>query len=249
MGIGLCGLLPRKSPFSSDGISCFSIYSNVSPALLPTSGRLLTAGSAHGISSSSQSTIGTAAMTKGMPAEAICSTSPSSAACCKALTTCTKSVSAPLGFKQHARASRNGLYMLVYRHGNPLYKGCKGTIFFCSVEEKNFRHLKSMSYSTAEFKLLVSDKNKNFPLKYFYGESVNAIESQIWVCLIANLLLTVVNRKVKRRWAFSNLVTAVRQMLMYYVDIFSFLENPERTWERINAERCETDTGQLVLQF
>lgn len=90
---------------------------------------------------------------------------------------------------------------------------------------------------------------QNFPLKYFYGESVNAIESQIWVCLIANLLLTVVNRKVKRRWAFSNLVTAVRQMLMYYVDIFSFLENPERTWERINAERCMADTGQLELEF
>lgn len=80
-----------------------------------------------------------------------------------------------------------------------------------------------------QIELLFKQLKQNFPLKYFYGESVNAIESQIWVCLIANLLLTVVNRKVKRRWAFSNLVTAVRQMLMYYVDIFSFLENPERT--------------------
>ena len=85
---------------------------------------------------------------------------------------------------------------------------------------------------------------QNFPLKYFYGESVNAIESQIWGCLIANLLLTVVNRKVKRRWAFSNLVTAVRQMLMYYVDIFCFLENPERTWEKstLNDARPAQDS-------
>lgn len=80
-----------------------------------------------------------------------------------------------------------------------------------------------------QIELLFKQLKQNFPLKYFYGESVNAIESQIWVCLIANLLLTVVNRMVKWRWAFSNLVTAVRQMLMYYVDIFSFLENPERT--------------------
>ena len=60
-------------------------------------------------------------------------------------------------------------------------------------------------------------------MKNNYGESVIAIESQIWVCLIANLLLTEASRKVKRRWAFSNLVTGVRQMLMYYIDIFSFL--------------------------
>lgn len=100
-----------------------------------------------------------------------------------------------------------------------------------------------------QIELLFKQLKQNFPLKYFYGESANAIESQIWVCLIANLLLTVVNRMVKWRWAFSNLVTAVRQMLMYYVDIFSFLENPERTWERINAERCMADTGQLELEF
>ena len=30
---------------------------------------------------------------------------------------------------------------------------------------------------------------QNFPLRYFYGESANAIKIQIWVTLIANLLL------------------------------------------------------------
>lgn len=100
-----------------------------------------------------------------------------------------------------------------------------------------------------QIELLSNQLKQNFPLKYFYGESVNAIESQIWVSLIANLLLTVVRKKVRRRWAFSNLVTAVSQMLMYYVDIFAFLENPERTWERINARRCDNPTGQLVLAF
>ena len=65
-----------------------------------------------------------------------------------------------------------------------------------------------------QIELLFKQLKQNFPLKYFYGESVNAIESQIWVSLIANLLLTVVRKKVRRKWAFSNLVTAVRQMLM-----------------------------------
>ena len=31
---------------------------------------------------------------------------------------------------------------------------------------------------------------QNFPLRYFYGESANAIKFQIWVTLIANLLLS-----------------------------------------------------------
>lgn len=97
---------------------------------------------------------------------------------------------------------------------------------------------------------LFKQLKQNFPLKYFYGESVNAIESQIWVTLIANLLLTVVQRKVKRKWAFSNLVTAVRQMLMYYVDLFAFLEAPEQTWEAINARRCHPPAGgQLAIAF
>ena len=35
---------------------------------------------------------------------------------------------------------------------------------------------------------------QNFPLRYFYGESANAIKIQIWVTLIANLLLSVLQR-------------------------------------------------------
>ena len=68
--------------------------------------------------------------------------------------------------------------------------------------------------------------------------------------LIANLLLTVVQKNVHRKWAFSSLVTAVRQMLMYYVDLFLFLEAPEQAWEAINARRCRPPTdGQLSMRF
>lgn len=82
-----------------------------------------------------------------------------------------------------------------------------------------------------QIELLFKQLKQNFPLKYFYGESVNAIESQIWVTMIANLLLTVVHKQLKRKWAFSNMVTMIRQMLMYYIDLYAFLENPEKTWK------------------
>ncbi len=62
---------------------------------------------------------------------------------------------------------------------------------------------------------------------------VNAIESQIGV---TNLLLTVIHKRIKRKWAFSNMVTMIRQMLMYYVDLYAFLEDPEGVWKRIIQE-------------
>ncbi|MFI3293882.1 MAG: hypothetical protein SNI70_10245 [Rikenellaceae bacterium] len=66
---------------------------------------------------------------------------------------------------------------------------------------------------------------------------MNAIESQIWVTLIANLLLTIIKSQVKRRWSFSNMATMIRQMLMYYIDLYKYLENPEKAWLSINAQR------------
>ena len=39
---------------------------------------------------------------------------------------------------------------------------------------------------------------QNFPLRYFYGENANAIKIQIWVTLIANLLLSVLQSTLKR---------------------------------------------------
>lgn len=40
-----------------------------------------------------------------------------------------------------------------------------------------------------EIELLFKQMKQNFPLKYFYGESANTIKIQIWVILIAILLL------------------------------------------------------------
>ena len=76
-----------------------------------------------------------------------------------------------------------------------------------------------------EIELLFKQLKQNFPLRYFYGESANAIKIQIWVTLIANLLLMVIQRRIKRSWSFSNLATMFRIMLMYYVNCYTFLEH------------------------
>jgi hypothetical protein len=80
---------------------------------------------------------------------------------------------------------------------------------------------------------LFKQLKQNFPLRYFFGESINAIKTQIWVTLIANLLLSVIKKRIKREWSFSNLITMIRQTLMYYINIYSFCENPEKAWLQI----------------
>ena len=56
-----------------------------------------------------------------------------------------------------------------------------------------------------EIELLFKQLKQNFPLRYFYGESANAIKIQVWVTLIANMLLMVLQRRIRRTWSFSGL--------------------------------------------
>lgn len=84
-----------------------------------------------------------------------------------------------------------------------------------------------------EIELLFKQIKQNFPLKYFYGESANAIKIQIWVTLIANLLLMIMQKRLERPWNFSGLATMVRITLMYYVDFYSLFNNPEKDWENM----------------
>lgn len=77
---------------------------------------------------------------------------------------------------------------------------------------------------------------QNFPLKYFLGDNQNAIEIQIWCGLIIQLLMLVIQRKTKRRWAYSNMVSMVRFHLMTYIDLFKFLENPNEQWKELTTK-------------
>ena len=94
--------------------------------------------------------------------------------------------------------------------------------------------------------LVFKQIKQNFPLRYFYGESENAIKIQIWVTLIANLLLMVIQKRIKRSWSFSGLATMMRIMLMYYVNCYTFLEDPERDWS-LMMEAKEASPPELSL--
>ena len=83
---------------------------------------------------------------------------------------------------------------------------------------------------------LFKQLKQNFPLRYFYGESANAIKIQVWCTLIANLLLMVIKCSVKKSWSFSGLATMIRILMMYYVNYKSILEYPEKDWDLMIEE-------------
>ena len=100
-----------------------------------------------------------------------------------------------------------------------------------------FSHLKKLCKASHNF---FKQIKQNFPLRYFYGESANAIKIQVWVTLIANMLITLLQKGVSRSWSFSGLATIVRIMLMYYIDVQGFLEHPEKDWEEALTAMMES---------
>jgi hypothetical protein len=88
-----------------------------------------------------------------------------------------------------------------------------------------------------QIETLFKQLKQNFPLKYFLGDNENAIKIQIWVSMIANLIVTLLKNRLKRKWAFSNLVTLIRLHLMNYINIYRFLEDPEKSWNEVIKKR------------
>lgn len=69
---------------------------------------------------------------------------------------------------------------------------------------------------------------QNNPVKYFLGDNENAIKIQLWVSFIKELLVKVVRDRTKRRWSHANLSCMMRHHLMNYINLFAFLNDPDR---------------------
>ncbi len=72
---------------------------------------------------------------------------------------------------------------------------------------------------------------QNFNLYNFLGDNENAIRIQLWCTLIADLLIKIVKDKTakKRNWSMANLTGLIRLHLSTYINLRSFLENPEKS--------------------
>jgi len=79
--------------------------------------------------------------------------------------------------------------------------------------------------------LLFKKMKQNFQLSYFYGENENAIRTQVWCTLIAQLLLTVLQKKASVKKAFSTIATLIRIHLVSLLDVIELIQNTKRSWK------------------
>lgn len=80
--------------------------------------------------------------------------------------------------------------------------------------------------------LLFKQIKQNFPLRYFWGASPNAIKMQVYCVLIAQLLMLVLRKKAQSKKSFANIITVVRLHLMSYVDLFEFIRDTYKAWRK-----------------
>ena len=70
---------------------------------------------------------------------------------------------------------------------------------------------------------------QNLKIKTFVGTSANAVRTQIWIALIAMLLLRFLQRSSTFGWSLSNLVALLRMNLFTHRDLMAWLKQPYAT--------------------
>jgi hypothetical protein len=88
--------------------------------------------------------------------------------------------------------------------------------------------------------LLFKQIKQNFPIRYFWGNSENAIKIQVYCVLIAQLLMVVIRKKAETKKSFANMITVIRLHLMSYVALFEFIKDTYAAWRKINGPPLAT---------
>lgn len=82
--------------------------------------------------------------------------------------------------------------------------------------------------------LLFKQIKQNFPLRYFWGASPNAIKTQVYCVLIAQLLMVVIRKKAVTKKSFANMITVIRLHLTSYINLLDFIKNTYKAWRKAN---------------
>jgi Transposase DDE domain/Domain of unknown function (DUF4372) len=107
-------------------------------------------------------------------------------------------------------------------------------VFICNNFELPASKIALIYKTRWMIELLFKQIKQNFPLKYFWGNSVNAIKMQVYAVLIAQLLMVVIRKKAETKKSFSNMITVIRLHLMSYVELFEFIKDTYKAWRKTN---------------
>jgi hypothetical protein len=130
----------------------------------------------------------------------------------------------------------------------------------CYQDEQNrqYEFITNSMDSTAEevaflykkrwgIELLFKKMKQNFQLHFFYGENENAIRTQVWCTLIAQLLMTVIQKMAQTKKAFSVVASLVRIHLISLLDVFELLRSTKR--EYIKKRGSPNSNTQIQIAF
>lgn len=153
----------------------------------------------------------------------------------------------PLAEESKTRGVLNDQWVILGRpsnkHQTPLIKARLIT-YYDPVGDRIFEFITNDPHSLPEeiadyykkrwqIELLFKRIKQRYPLRYFLGDTPNAIKIQIWCALICDLLVQVVKKNIeeksKAKWSYANLSAMIKHHLMTYIDLFEFLKNPEKS--------------------
>lgn len=132
-----------------------------------------------------------------------------------------------IGYKGDEDATRLKLRRITF-------KADDGKIYFFMTNNFSLPadHIALIYKNRWMIELLFKQIKQNFPLRYFWGESENAIKIQVYSVLIAQLLMIVIRKKAKTKKSFANMITVIRLHLMSYVNLFEFIKDTYTAWKK-----------------
>jgi len=131
-----------------------------------------------------------------------------------------------IGNKQTKITNKLRLRKVCYQDERNRYYEFLTNNFEITAEEVAFLYKKRWG-----IEILFKKMKQNFQLHYFYGENENAIYTQVWCTLIAQLLLTVTQKIAQAKKAFSLVASLVRIHLISMLDVNELLRSTKRRFK------------------
>lgn len=96
-----------------------------------------------------------------------------------------------------------------------------------------------------EIEVIFKQLKQNFELRHFYSDSPEGIKTQIWIALIANLIFSIIHRKIKQCEQFTTLVAMARSNMVSYVCLLTILSVRKISIEDRDIEKIQLSIFQI----
>lgn len=128
-------------------------------------------------------------------------------------------------------------------------KGRRYDFLSNSFEELTADEIAACYKKRWDIELLFKKLKQNFQLHYFYGENETAIKTQIWCTLIAQLLLTVIQKQNAPQKAFSTVACTIRIHLISMLDLVEIVKAEYKYYEKEDPMVGQKDIfGNVITQ-